>query len=374
MIPTERFVNALKESGFDFFAGVPDSTLKDLIKCISSNAAVKNTISPNEGTAIASCAGYHLATGKTGVVYMQNAGLGNAVNPLTSLTDKEVYCIPILLIIGWRGEPGKKDEPQHKKMGAITLPMLDVLGIKYAVLADDNNQAISQIIEAKKHTYLNQAPFALIIKEGTFEKFDKLENPVNNFEMTREDAITAILDNMRGEEIIVSTTGKTSRELFEYRHRKNQGHGSDFLTVGSMGHSSSIAHGIATQTEKQVYIFDGDGAVIMHLGALTTIGESGQTNLKHIVFDNEAYESTGGQPTLSGHTDICNIAFSCGYKRASKASSKEELIRQFKSMQSEDGPSLLLVKVSKGSRKDLGRPTTSPIENKTAFMKNFEHD
>jgi phosphonopyruvate decarboxylase len=368
MLSVERLCQIFKEQEFIFFAGVPDSTFKSLMSYLADNKSFQNIISPNEGTAIATCSGYHLATGKIGITYMQNSGLGNCVNPITSLTDPEVYSIPLLLLIGWRGEPGEKDEPQHKKMGRITLPLLDTLEIPYEILSDKLDEAEKQIVRAKVAIAENQSLFALVIKKGTIEKYKQNTDHVQDYEMSREDAIKTIVDKMKENELVVSTTGKTSRELFEYREQLQQGHNYDFLTVGSMGHSSSIALGIATQTKKRVYIFDGDGATIMHMGALTTIGYSNQKNIYHIVFDNESYDSTGGQPTLSPNVKFCTIAKSCGYKEAKEVSTKEELSNLMDEIQDKEGPYLVVVKTKKGARKDLGRPTTTPIQNKQELM------
>ncbi len=360
----------LNKNKIDFFTGVPDSTLKYLCAYITDNSPnAKNITTANEGNAIALAAGYHLATGKYGAVFMQNSGVGNSVNPLTSLTDPEVYSIPLLMLVGWRGYPGKKDEPQHVKMGSVTLGMLNALGIPYAILPE-NSEEVEKVVE-KAVTYMaeNNAPYALVVKKGLFEKYQLQTKKETNFDLKREDAIKLIASLLEERDIVISTTGKTSRELFEFRKEKEQGHEKDFLTVGSMGHSSSIALGIALQKpDREVYCFDGDGAFIMHMGALSTIGSLQPKNFKHIVFNNYAHDSVGGQPTVADTIDIAAIAKANGYKAAFSAETEEEIKSKMLELKNVEGPALLEIKVNKGAREDLGRPTTAPVENKKVFM------
>ena len=367
MISPKKFYGELIGNGIDFFTGVPDSLLKDFCAYITDNAkAEDNIITANEGNAIALAAGHYLATGKPGMVYMQNSGLGNAVNPLASLADPDVYSIPMLLLIGWRGEPGKKDEPQHVKMGKITLRMLDTLEIPYRILDDNYAQLIK---DTKKYMESRKAPCALVARAGTFEEYGLKNTIKTDYELSREDALKLIIPTLSDDDIIVSTTGKGSRELFELRESKKQGHARDFLTVGSMGHSSSIALGIALEKPGiNVYILDGDGALIMHMGALSVISQLRPKNLKHIVFNNFAHDSVGGQPTSASNINIPEIAMANGYKVAFSASTKEEVVDYLKKMKKSEGPVLLEIKINKGARKDLGRPTTSPIQNKEDFM------
>ena len=295
----EDFCELLRREGFGFYSGVPDSTLKSLISYIEDKDDLFNVRAVNECEAVAVCTGYHFATGKIGVVYMQNSGEGKTVNPLTSLCDPEVYSIPVLLMIGWRGGPGTKDEPQHVKMGRVTIPLLETLEISYKILPDNIEEAEKVIQEMKEKAEETKSPVAIIIKKGLFEEYEAKEKVKTNYEMKREDAIKAIIDNLDSSEAIISTTGKTSRELFEYRIGGGE-KPRDFYTVGSMGCSASIANSIALQKSgKKVFVFDGDGAVIMQMGALATIGHYKAKNLYHIVFDNAAHDSTGGQPTVS---------------------------------------------------------------------------
>jgi len=368
MINCEQLYQIFKKNDLIFFTGVPDSTFKDWIKFLNNNEnKLTNIIACNECEATAINAGYNLATGKIGVVYMQNSGLGKTVNPSTSLLDKEVYSIPSIFMIGWRGEPEKKDEPQHKKMGRITLPLLDILEIPYKILPDKKEEAEKIIKEVKDLAIKNQSPAALIIKKGTLEEYVSKNSLQTNYEMSREDAIKTIIDNLNGDEAIISTTGKTSRELSEYRIKRKE-EPRDFYTVGSMGCSSSIALGIARETTKPIFVFDGDGAALMQLGTMATIGYYSPKNLYHIIFDNSSYDSTGGQPTISKNIDFTKIALASGYKKAEYIFQEKELVNKIKQIKTNLGPYLLVIKVNKGARKDLGRPTKTPTENKKAFM------
>jgi len=370
MIKPENFYKALEKNEIEFFAGVPDSLLKNFCAYITDNVKAKNNIiAANEGNAIALAAGYHLATGKIALVYMQNSGQGNTINPLASLTDSDVYSIPLILVIGWRGEPGKKDEPQHKKQGKITLGLLNILGIPYEILPEENELAEASVERAVKYAAKNKSAFALVVRKGTFDKYELKNKIKTNFELNREQALKLVTDSLSEDDIVVSTTGKTSRELFEYREAKNQGHNQDFLTVGSMGHSSSIALGIALQKpDRHVYCFDGDGAAIMHLGSTAIIAAQKPHNFKHIVFNNGAHDSVGGQPTVGFSADIPGIAKAAGYRNIYSAETKEDIKLKLEQIKSEPGPSLLEIKVNKGARENLGRPTTTPVQNKEAFM------
>lgn len=371
MIPCKDFYNLLIQYDIDFFTGVPDSTLKDFCSYVFDHTTEEqNIIAANEGNAIALAAGYYLATNKIGLVYMQNSGLGNAINPLTSLVDPEVYNIPVLLMVGWRGEPGKKDEPQHLKQGKITVDLLSTLGIPYYIIPDDFIRAkaiVENILRTLQQTHI---PNALVVTKGVFEKYSIQKRNSNPFKMTREEVIKKIVDSLDDNAIIISTTGMTSRELFEYRGALNQGHQKDFLTVGSMGHASQIALTIAlNKKDRPVYCIDGDGAVIMHMGALAVIGSQGPENIKHIVINNGAHDSVGGQPTAGFHIDIPSICRACGYKAVFSTDSSDQLPEILENIKKLHGPVLLEIKIKKGARKDLGRPTNTPIQNKINFMK-----
>jgi len=369
MLRPSFFIDTLREQGIDFFAGVPDSLLKNICAYIADNIDDKhNIITANEGGAVALAAGYHLATGKVGCVYMQNSGEGNAVNPLASLTDKEVYHIPVLLLIGWRGRPGIHDEPQHVKQGKITTGLLNVLGINYEVLNKEEDFAKKQIDKAINSICTTGEAFALVVEKDTFDSYT-LQNIVkNDYQMSREEAIQTVAASIPDNAVIVSTTGMISRELFEYRAAMGQGHERDFLTVGSMGHASMIALGIALQhPERKVYCFDGDGASIMHMGNMAIVGSKQPDNYVHIVFNNGAHDSVGGQPTVGHEIDLVEIAYAMHYQHACCVWNKEMLDKALNDMFT-DGLQLIEVRVKKGNRKDLGRPTTTPIQNKKALM------
>ncbi len=374
MISPKSLFDELKKHNIDFYTGVPDSLLKNMCAFITDNLPVnQHIIAANEGGAVGLAAGYHLATGRIPVVYMQNSGLGNTVNPLMSLTDKLVYNIPVLLIIGWRGEPGVKDEPQHRKQGLVTLPLLQTMGIKHEVLVDSESLLPQQIDNAINYMKSTGEAFALVVKKGTFDTY-KLHSPDSSLQLSRERAIELVASSVTSDDVIVSTTGMISRELFEYRAAMNQGHQQDFLTVGSMGHASQIALGIAlNKPERKVYCFDGDGATIMHTGNMAIIGSIAPSNYYHIVFNNGAHDSVGGQPTTGFKVNLPSVALAMGYKTVDSVDNEDDLITALNSLPSKKAPYFLEIKVKKGARADLGRPTTTPIENKKALM-NFLHN
>ena len=371
MIQPKAFVAQLAQGGIDFFAGVPDSLLKNLCAYITDNVPrEQNIIAANEGNAVGLAAGYHLATGRTGCVYMQNSGEGNIVNPLLSLVDEDVYHIPMLLIIGWRGEPGVHDEPQHKKQGKVTLSLLETMGVPYAVLDENWEQQLSQAVTTIQKT---NGVYALIVRKSTFADYQLQNQTFSSLPLSREEAIKMVVDMLYEDDIVVSTTGMISRELFEYREAKQQGHGADFLTVGSMGHASQIALGIALQKpDRRVFIFDGDGAILMHMGGMAIIGDYCPKNLVHIVFNNGAHDSVGGQPTVGLSINLPKIAEAVGYKTVMKAENESELCAAIRQLDVCEKTALVEICVHKGNRKDLGRPTTTPIQNKESFMHNLK--
>lgn len=369
MISPKFFIEALREKGIDCFAGVPDSLLKNICAYITDHFdAAHNIIAANEGAAVGLAAGHYLATGRPACVYMQNSGEGNIINPLASLTDQEVYNIPVLLLIGWRGRPGVHDEPQHVKQGKVTTGLLNVMGVNYEVLSKEEDKAAKQIEKAAK-SLANKEVFALVIEKDTFEDY-KLQNvEVNDLTMTREEAIQTVAAALGEKDCIVSTTGMISRELFEYRAAMNQGHERDFLTVGSMGHASQIALGIAmAKTDRKVWCFDGDGAAIMHMGSMAIVANKAPKNYVHVVFNNGAHDSVGGQPTVGLKIDLPRVARAVGYHHTYSVSTKEDLMDVLNEVKKSNDLSLIEIKVRKGNRKDLGRPTTTPIQNKEALM------
>ena len=370
MLNPKFFIEELGRNGIDFFAGVPDSLLKNICAYIEDNMDEHhNIITANEGGALAMAAGYHLATGKVGVVYMQNSGEGNIINPLASLTDKEVYNIPALLLIGWRGKPGAHDEPQHVKQGKVTTGLLNVMGVNYDVLSQDEEKAAKQIQKAVATMQQTHEVYALVIEKGTFEDYKLQSVEKNDLTMTREEAIQNVAAALGEKDVIVSTTGMISRELFEYRTAMNQTHERDFLTVGSMGHASQIALGIAMEkADRKVWCFDGDGASIMHMGNMAIVASKHPKNYVHVVFNNGAHDSVGGQPTVGLKIDLPAIAKAVGYKSTYSVDSLETLKNILPTVTGAEGPVFLQVCVKKGNRKDLGRPTTTPIQNKKALM------
>ena len=370
MIRPQFFYDTLAKYGITFYAGVPDSLLKNLCAYITDHADDRhNIIAANEGGAMGLAAGHYLATGEIPVVYMQNSGEGNIINPLASLTDKDVYNIPVLLIIGWRGRPGVHDEPQHVKQGKVTLALLDTMDVPYTVLSKDETEAAMQISQAVERMTTTKEAYALVIEKDTFDGYT-LQNVVDNdLSLTREEAIHTVAAALGEKDVIVSTTGMISRELFEYRVSKSEGHERDFLTVGSMGHASQIALGIALEkTDRRVWCFDGDGASIMHMGSMAIVASKKAANYIHVVFNNGAHDSVGGQPTVGLGIDLPSIAKAMGYTAVHDVSTAEELNAALAKIDNQSGPVLLQIRVKKGNRKDLGRPTTTPIQNKEALM------
>ncbi len=370
-ISPSYFFELLSEKGIDFFTGVPDSLLKELCLCLDDNISASNhIITANEGNAIGLAAGYHLGTGKLPLVYMQNSGLGNAVNPLISLCDPEVYSIPMLVVIGWRGEPGIIDEPQHKKQGLIQENLLTALDLPYVTLAATEDNLELKLNTAVTSALAGNRPFVLLVKKGTFGKYEKSPDKPASGLISREEALELILEYLPDDAIIVSTTGKTSREIFEIRDTRSEPHHKDFLTVGSMGHCSSIALGIAlAQPDRKVFCIDGDGALIMHMGSLATTGKLQTKNLYHLLINNKVHESVGGQKTAADEIDIPGLVRSNGYNSVFSCGEKTELKSSIEKFVQETGPAFLELIVQPGSRSDLGRPTIRPVDNKQEFMK-----
>ncbi len=365
----ETFVDIL---GADFYAGVPDSQLKPLCNYLMNTYGIDehhHMIAANEGNCTALAAGYHLATGKVPVVYMQNSGEGNIINPVASLLNDKVYAIPMIFVIGWRGEPGVHDEPQHIYQGEVTIKLLEDMDICTFVLSKDTTK------EELQNTMTEFVPIlaagkdvAIVVRKGALTYDEDVEYKNDNM-MLREEIIQHIV-NVTGENPVISTTGKASRELFETRVANGQGHQYDFLTVGSMGHSSSIALGVAiNKPGTKVWCIDGDGAVLMHMGSMAVIGANKPKNLVHIVINNGAHETVGGMPTVAGKIDLVTIAKACGYPNAVSVNTFEKLDSELLLAQERDELSFIEAKAAIGARDDLGRPTTTAIENKNNFMK-----
>ena len=357
--------------GSDFYTGVPDSQLKALCDYLMNTYGIDkhhHVIAANEGNCTALAAGYHLATGKVPVVYMQNSGEGNIINPVASLLNDKVYAIPMVFIIGWRGEPGVHDEPQHIYQGEVTVKLMEDMDVKtFAIGKDTTDDEVVEVMNDFRELLAKGKDVAFVIRKGALEYGEKVTYSNNNT-MVREDIIRHIAA-VSGEDPIVSTTGKASRELFEIREANGQSHKYDFLTVGSMGHSSSIALGVAfNKPDRKIWCVDGDGAALMHLGAMAVVGANKPENMVHIVINNGAHETVGGMPTVATAMDIVAVAKACGYPNAVCVDSFEALDKELEAAKNRNELSLIEIKCSIGARADLGRPTTTALENKQNFM------
>ncbi|CAF4650124.1 unnamed protein product [Rotaria sp. Silwood1] len=376
--PAEFFQQVKSICGINFFCGVPDSLLKDFCAYVTKNVpSSHHVIAVNEGSAIGLACGSYMATGHPSLVYLQNSGLGNIVNPIMSLATPGVYSLPMLLLIGWRGEPGKRDEPQHRIQGPATPGILAALGIPFQPLPDYHDGAGQALETAKRYMETAKGPYALLVKRQTFLPYalPKMRADLEaGLSLTREEALQCVTNHFQHRDVIVGTTGMLSRELFELRMKRGDGHERDFLTVGGMGHASSIALGIAIQKpNRTIYCLDGDGAVLMHMGVLANIAAAAPSNFKHIVFNNGTHDSVGGQPTVAGdyrQFSLCRIAQGCGYKHVMIATNEKEINEAMEKIRAinNDGPVLLELRIKTGHRKNLGRPTRSTNENRKDFM------
>ena len=361
----------VKIIGSDFYTGVPDSQLKALCNYLMATYGIDpkhHVIAANEGNCTALAAGYHLATGKVPVVYMQNSGEGNIINPVASLLNDKVYAIPVVFIVGWRGEPGIHDEPQHIYQGEVTVKLLEDMDIAAFIIGKETtDEEVEKAMENFRAILATGKDVAFVIRKGALTDAPKVEYKNENT-MVREEIIRHIV-KASGEDPIVSTTGKASRELFETRVANGQSHKYDFLTVGSMGHSSSIALGVAiNKPEQRIWCIDGDGAVLMHMGSMAVMGANRPKNLIHVVINNAAHETVGGMPTVAGKIDLVAVAKACGYPNAVCVDTFESLDRELEAAKGRNELSLIEVKCSIGAREDLGRPTTTALENKENFM------
>ena len=364
----ESLVNII---GADFYTGVPDSQLKALCNYLMNTYGIDpqhHIIAANEGNCTALAAGYHLATGKVPVVYMQNSGEGNIINPVASLLNDKVYAIPMVFVVGWRGQPGTHDEPQHIYQGEVTVRLLEDMDIRtFVITKDTTDEEAAAAMEEFRSVLAQGKDVAFVIGKGALTYDGKVVYKNDNT-MVREDIIRHIV-KASGKDPIVSTTGKASRELFEIREANGQGHQYDFLTVGSMGHSSSIALGVALQKpDTRVWCVDGDGAVLMHMGSMAVLGANAPKNMIHVVINNGAHETVGGMPTVAAEIDLVAIAKACGYPYAVSVDSFDDLDRELEAAKERNALSLIEVKCSIGARDDLGRPTTTALENKQNFM------
>lgn len=365
----EQLANGIHQLGIRTITGIPDSTLKSFCGYVQTSPLFSHSACANEGAAVGVAFGSYLASGRPACVYMQNSGLGNVVNPYTSLVHREVYGAPILFVIGWRGDDTGHDEPQHKFMGSATLALLDVLEIRYEILnRDTTGRELEEILRKAAAVLQKEEAFALVVQRGAFEEAQgvRYQNP---YSLTQEEAVVAFLEATDPEDVIVSTTGKISRELYEKLAVMPGRRGQAFLTVGGMGFASSIAMGIASSSpEKRVYCLDGDGAVLMHMGTLAIAGSSQAENLAHVCLNNQAYESVGGMPTGVFSARYSKIAQSCGYRKVWFADGKEAFLQALKEAKHMPGPVFIEVGLALSARKDLGRPKESAWENKRLFQ------
>ena len=371
MVDATAFYQAAVDNGIDLICGVPDSLLKDLSVALHENAAKdQHVVVPNEGAGIALATGHYLATGHTPLVYMQNSGLGNAVNPLVSLTSQDVYQIPLVLLIGWRGQPGKDDEPQHRLQGRVTIPLLETLEIPSRLLPSDTAAAAKCLGESVATAKARSGPVAIVVQRGTFDASSGMDIVTNGYELSREDALLAVVGSLDSRDAVVVTTGKASREIYEHRQSLGPiGPKQEFLAVGSMGHASQIALGVALgQPDRRVFCLDGDGALIMHMGSLALIGSSAPLQFVHVVLNNGCHESVGGQATVGFEIGIPEIAMACGYSASASVSNVTDLTNSLQGFREIEGPCLLEVRVSATARKDLGRPQEPPSAGRDDFM------
>lgn len=368
----EIFAEKLTEIGITDLIGVPDSTLKQFCDYVNRDGScpLQHYVPANEGAAVGIATGIYLASGKPSCVYMQNSGLGNTVNPVTSLIRREVYDIPMLFMIGWRGEPGVKDEPQHRYMGEVTTTLLDVLGMPYAVLdTDTSDEELEGILRLAEKELAAGRQYALLVKKGAFADRKGAGEYGNSYSLIREEVIAQLLSGLQKDDVVVSTTGKISREVYEQSDRILGQHEQEFLTVGGMGHASMIAFGIAQKKQdRKVYCIDGDGAVLMHMGALAFLGQRRPSNMVHICLNNQAHESVGGMPTGAADVSYAEVAKACGYERTYCVEDKEQLETAFREAAGADRLSFIEVRVAMESREDLGRPREAAKENKRSFM------
>ncbi len=362
----------MKQKGIRFYTGVPDSLFKDFLSYLQDyTSAGEHVITANEGLAVALASGHYLSTGQVPVVYLQNSGLGNIVNPLTSLADKEMFAIPMMLLIGWRGRPGVKDEPQHKKMGRITLPLLDTLEVPFYLLEPDEAASLDKIEKAMQRAAEISAPVALVLPEGIFEKYrGRVE--MENYKLIREEVIREIIAALQGKETVVCSTGKIGREFEEQNRIAGKKIGSYLLSPGAMGHAGHIAIGLESGEKRKIIFLDGDGAMLMHLGALPLMTRIAGNDFVHVLINNGSHESVGGQPTGAFMMDCCGIATACGYKKTTTISNEAELKKWLTEGLFIDEKQFVEIRTNRFSRPDLGRPGGEPAEWKKEFMRSLK--
>ena len=370
MINPETLIIKLKEIGVTFFTGVPDSLLNDFCLALESLCGNNNIIAANEGNAIGIAAGHYIATGNIPVVYMQNSGIGNAMNPLILLAHKNVYSIPMILVIGWRGDPSVKDHMQHKKQGELTTVLMDDMDIPYKIL-DNEDTVFDNFKWAVDESSKLQSPVALIAKKGILSK-SKKENPYpdEGDMMNREDAMDVVFDHMPDDTIYYATTGRATRELHEMFVKRGIQPDREYLNVGSMGHNSSVALGVAMALPNRHHVcFDGDAAAIMHLGALPIIGKAHPKHFMHIVLNNGVHESVGGQISAGFNVNLTDIAKASGYSTpVGCIESAQDLRDAVVSLKDVEGPVFIEVKIRKGIRSKIPALKVDLIKSREDLM------
>lgn len=376
MIRTEQLYDHLGREGISFYTGVPDSLLKNFLQYVQDHTAgEQHIITANEGLALALASGYYLQSGKLPLVYLQNSGLGNLVNPLSSLADQEMYGVPMILLIGWRGEPGIPDEPQHRKMGAITVPLLEVLGVPVFKLDQQSIDPLQIVSTAIQTAREKQNPVALLLSADIFEKvqYEKTTIPAT-LSLQRESVIRELIKTLSGDETVICTTGKSGREFDEQNKAAGNKIKKYFLSVGAMGHASHIALGIHLQSPSKTILIDGDGALLMHMGALPTISHFANKNFIHLLINNGCHESVGGQPTEAFRVDCTAIARASGYQHTFLIRNEQELNHWLQNSLSSSDTQFVEIRTNAISRPDLGRPAGDPKDWKNDFMSHLTND
>ena len=356
MLDQEKVFSILKNNGITFFTGVPDSYLNGFCNYALAHNPDRNIIAANEGNAVGIASGHYFATKEIPLVYMQNSGQGNTINPLASLADPNVYAVPMLLLIGWRGQGNTEpNHPQHKLQGEITAKLLDVMHIPYSILTDDIEEFGQAIEKAVRYCAEKRGPYGLIAPKGVMAASEKANDVDSTFPMSREEAIEVILDHMPEDTIYTATTGRATRELFFLREKRGETKARDFLNVGSMGHASSVALGIALEKpDRHVVALDGDSAAIMHMGAMTMVSKLGAPKFMHVILNNGAHESVGGQPSAGYLLEFTKIAEACGYTTVGHAvTTEEELIEAIDKLKNCGKASFIDCRIHKGLNSKL---------------------
>tara|TARA_B100000965_G_scaffold405560_1_gene440070 strand:- start:327 stop:1427 length:1101 start_codon:yes stop_codon:yes gene_type:complete len=366
MIKIDSLINVLKKNNCNFYTGVPDSVLKELSIILQNKNKNNHVIATNEGSAVSIAVGNYLSTKKIPCVYMQNSGLSNAMNPLISIAHQKVYSIPLILIIGWRGSPKIKDEPQHNVKGKITEKILKLLNIKYTIIR--SNKDLKNFDKQIKYSKKNKSTVACLIENGTLEKNKKKLKKKDYYNLDKELFLKTLLENLKSNSKIISSTGYNSRELMYLRQKYNFKKSKDFYMVGGMGHTSSVAFGYSLSNKKNTICIDGDGSFLMHLGSIKTIGTFANKNLKYILLNNNTHDSVGGQSTYAKNMNLEKFSKALGFKKFLCIKNKKDLKKKINNFLNGNTLSFLEVRVSNSKTKNLPRPKDL-IKIKNQFMK-----